>query len=63
MAVAVHLGIGVAMGMMEFGLAMITANLAFVSAPVLEAFLVTVTGRAFESSIVPDRRSGRPPAR
>jgi hypothetical protein len=30
MAVAVHLGIGLAMGMMEFGLAMITANLAFV---------------------------------
>jgi len=32
LAVAVHLGIGLAMGMMEFGLAMITANLAFVSA-------------------------------
>lgn len=32
MAVFVHLGIGVAMGMMEFGLAMITANLAFVPA-------------------------------
>ena len=32
MAVAVHLGIGLAMGMMEFGLAMITANLAFVPA-------------------------------
>jgi hypothetical protein len=31
-AVAVHLGIGLAMGMMEFGLAMITANLAFVPA-------------------------------
>jgi hypothetical protein len=30
MAVAVHLGIGLAMGMMEFGLAMIVANLAFV---------------------------------
>jgi hypothetical protein len=35
MAVAVHLGIGLAMGMMEFGLAMLTANLAFVPAPVL----------------------------
>lgn len=34
MAVAVHLGIGLAMGMMEFGLAMITANLAFVPAAV-----------------------------
>jgi len=32
MAVAVHLGIGLAMGMMEFGLAMIAANLAFVPA-------------------------------
>ena len=32
MAVAVHLGIGLAMGMMEFGLAMIVANLAFVPA-------------------------------
>lgn len=31
-AVMVHLGIGLAMGMMEFGLAMITANLAFVPA-------------------------------
>jgi len=32
LAVAVHLGIGLAMGMMEFGLAMIVANLAFVPA-------------------------------
>ncbi|NBX29910.1 HTTM domain-containing protein [bacterium] len=32
MAVAVHLGIGLSMGMLEFGLAMITANLAFVPA-------------------------------
>jgi hypothetical protein len=32
MAVAVHLGIGLSMGMMEFGLAMITANVAFVPA-------------------------------
>ena len=34
MAFAVHLGIGITMGMMEFGLIMITANLAFLS-PVL----------------------------
>ena len=34
LAVAVHLGIGLTMGMMEFGLAMITANLAFVPAGV-----------------------------
>jgi len=32
MAVPVHLGIGLAMGMMEFGLAMLVANLAFVPA-------------------------------
>lgn len=32
MGIAVHLGIGLAMGMMEFGLAMIAANLAFVPA-------------------------------
>ena len=32
MAVLVHLGIGLSMGMMEFGLAMIAANLAFVPA-------------------------------
>jgi hypothetical protein len=37
MAVAVHLGIGLAMGMMEFGLAMIVANLAFVPAAVFRA--------------------------
>jgi hypothetical protein len=35
MAVPVHLGIGLAMGMMEFGLAMLVANLAFVPAAVL----------------------------
>ena len=35
MAIAVHLGIGLAMGMMEFGLAMLTANLAFVPAAVI----------------------------
>jgi hypothetical protein len=38
MAVFVHLGIGLAMGMMEFGLAMITANLAFVPAATLRAW-------------------------
>lgn len=32
MAVPVHLGIGLAMGMMEFGLAMLTANMAFLPA-------------------------------
>jgi hypothetical protein len=32
MAVVVHLGIGLAMGMMEFGLAMLVANMAFVPA-------------------------------
>jgi hypothetical protein len=35
MAVLVHLGIGLSMGMMEFGLAMIVANLAFVPAAIL----------------------------
>jgi hypothetical protein len=35
MAVLVHLGIGLSMGMMEFGLAMIAANLAFVPAQTL----------------------------
>jgi hypothetical protein len=35
LAVAVHLGIGLAMGMMEFGLIMLTANIAFVSPKLL----------------------------
>lgn len=39
MAVPVHLGIGLAMGMMEFGLAMLVANMAFVPAAVLRQFL------------------------
>jgi hypothetical protein len=39
MAVPVHLGIGLAMGMMEFGLAMLTANVAFVPAAVLRLAL------------------------
>jgi hypothetical protein len=38
-AVPVHLGIGLTMGMMEFGLAMLTANMAFVPAPVLRHLL------------------------
>jgi hypothetical protein len=37
MAVPVHLGIGLAMGMMEFGLAMITANMAFLSAAAFQS--------------------------
>jgi uncharacterized membrane protein YphA (DoxX/SURF4 family) len=45
MAVAVHLGIGLAMGMMEFGLAMITANLAFVPAGSWHAFFRFLTAR------------------
>lgn len=43
MAVAVHLGIGLAMGMMEFGLAMITANLAFVPADTWRSLVRPVT--------------------
>jgi hypothetical protein len=39
MAVPVHVGIGLAMGMMEFGLAMLTANLAFVPAAILRQWL------------------------
>ena len=39
MAVAVHLGIGIAMGMMEFGLAMIVANVAFIPAATLRRWL------------------------
>jgi hypothetical protein len=38
MAVLVHLGIGLAMGMMEFGLAMIVSNLAFMPASAYRAF-------------------------
>jgi uncharacterized membrane protein YphA (DoxX/SURF4 family) len=45
MAVAVHLGIGLAMGMMEFGLAMITANLAFVPAASWHALLARLSAR------------------
>jgi len=39
MAVPVHLGIGLTMGMMEFGLAMLTANMAFVPAAMLRRLL------------------------
>ena len=39
MSLPVHLGIGLAMGMMEFGLAMLTANMAFVPASVLRRLL------------------------
>jgi len=39
MAIPVHLGIGLSMGMMEFGLAMLTANMAFVPAAALRRVL------------------------
>lgn len=42
MAIAVHLGIGVAMGMVEFGLIMVTANLAFVSPAAMRLAIGTV---------------------
>jgi hypothetical protein len=45
MAVAVHLGIGLAMGMMEFGLAMITANMAFIPAGALHRLLRPFSAR------------------
>jgi len=45
MAVPVHLGIGLGMGMMEFGLAMLTANMAFVPAPVLRHLLRPLLSR------------------
>lgn len=48
-AVPVHLGIGLAMGMMEFGLAMLTANMAFVSAPVLRHLLGPLLARPTET--------------
>lgn len=50
MAVPVHLGIGLAMGMMEFGLAMLTANLAFVPASVLRRLLRPLLGRSAGTS-------------
>jgi hypothetical protein len=45
MAVLVHLGIGLAMGMMEFGLAMLAANLAFVPALTVARLLEPFTSR------------------
>ena len=42
MAFGVHLGIGVAMGMVEFGLIMVTANLAFVSPSLLRGLIGTI---------------------
>lgn len=44
MAVPVHLGIGLTMGMMEFGLAMLVANMAFVPAAVLRRVLRPLLG-------------------
>jgi len=49
MSVPVHLGIGLAMGMMEFGLAMLTANMAFVPAPVLRRLLGPLLGNSAPS--------------
>jgi hypothetical protein len=46
MALPVHLGIGLAMGMMEFGLAMLTANMAFVPADVLRRLLQPLLNRS-----------------
>jgi len=53
MAVPVHLGIGLAMGMMEFGLAMITANMAFLPA----AAFRRLSPRSLSS---PPRQSAQP---
>jgi uncharacterized membrane protein YphA (DoxX/SURF4 family) len=58
MAVAVHLGIGLAMGMMEFGLAMIVANLAFVSADAIRPWLRPF---AFRVSSTPSTPPGTSP--
>jgi hypothetical protein len=61
MAVVVHLGIGVAMGMLEFGLAMIAANLAFVSATTFESLLRPFTFRNPDSpDILPGTPSDHP---
>ncbi len=57
LAVLVHLGIGLAMGMMEFGLAMIAANLAFVPASTLSSLLRPFTSRSSDS---PDTPPGTP---
>jgi len=48
-AVPVHLGIGLAMGMMEFGLAMLVANMAFVPAAVLRRLLRPLVHHSVET--------------
>jgi len=53
MAVAVHLGIGLAMGMMEFGLAMIIANLAFVPAAAWHRLLRPLSDRILHPTGTP----------
>lgn len=60
MAVLVHLGIGLTMGMMEFGLAMITANLAFVPAATLENLLRPFTSDCAASPISSGTSSDHP---
>jgi hypothetical protein len=60
MAVLVHLGIGLAMGMMEFGLAMITANLAFVPAATFEHLLRSFTVESPASPTLPGTSSDHP---
>jgi len=60
MAVLVHLGIGLAMGMMEFGLAMITANLAFVPAATFARLLRPVTSSLAALATSPGIRSDSP---
>jgi uncharacterized membrane protein YphA (DoxX/SURF4 family) len=60
MAVAVHLGIGLAMGMMEFGLAMITANVAFVPADAIRRFVRRLALRESPSSSMPGASPGLP---
>ena len=55
MAAPVHLGIGLAMGMMEFGLAMLAANLAFVGADTFRAVLAPFTNRS-PRSLEPSER-------
>jgi len=49
MALPVHLGIGLAMGMMEFGLAMLVANMAFVPAAVLRRLLRPLVPHSVET--------------
>jgi hypothetical protein len=45
LAVAVHLGIGVCMGMMTFGIIMIIANLAFIEPSMIRMLLERLSGR------------------